>query len=201
MKKQKTLGISLVVTGILCIAAAGILWGIQAYEETRAGKDTEILLAELNREMKIREDELIFDTVKAEEPVQGEMPQIQWSGYNLMGVLGIPCLEMELPVMNTWDYDLVKIAPCRYSGSINGNDLILLAHNYKRHFGPLKRLEIGDVVNVTDVNGVITAYEVAKLETLEKTELDRLTSSDYPLTLFTCTSGGQARLVIRCQLM
>lgn len=201
MKKQKTLGVSLVVTGILCIAAAGILWGVQAYEEARAGKDAEMLLAELNHEMKIREEELIFDTVKAEEPVREEMPQIQWSGYDLMGVLDIPCLEMELPVMNTWDYDLVKISPCRYSGSIDGNDLILLAHNYKRHFGPLKRLEIGDDVNVTNVDGAMTAYEVAKLETLEKTELDRLTSSDYPLTLFTCTSGGQARLVIRCQLM
>ena len=48
------------------------------------------------------------------------------------------------------------------------------------------------------MDGDVTAYTVAQLETLKNKELDRLTSSAHPLTLFTCTSGGQARLVVRC---
>ncbi len=201
MKKKNILGLGLVMAGVICIVASGILWGMQSYEDMRAGKDAEILLAELSHEMEIREEEAIYDTVTVEEAAVGEPPQINWNGYELMGILEIPCLSMELPVMNSWDYELVKQSPCRYSGSIEGNDLILLAHNYKRHFGPLKRLEIGDTVHVTDVDGAVVTYEVSEMETLEKTELDRLTSSEYPLTMFTCTSGGQARLVIRCNVI
>ena len=188
----------LVILGVGCLAAAGVIWGIHSYEEARAAKDAENLLTELNHEIELRAEQAVYETVKVEESPQGESAQINWNGYDLMGVLRIPCLDLELPVMSTWDYDLVKISPCRYSGSVEENDLILLAHNYKRHFGPLKKLELGDELQITDVDGGVTAYTVAQLETLKNTELDRLTSSAHPLTLFTCTSGGQARLVVRC---
>ncbi len=46
-----------------------------------------------------------------------EMPTEEIDGYLYIGKVTIPTLELELPVMNTWDYKRMKIAPCRYVGT------------------------------------------------------------------------------------
>lgn len=53
--------------------------------------------------------------------------------------------------MSQWDYERLKIAPCRYEGSTKSDDLVLLAHNYGKHFGTLKNLVPGDEVFFTDM--------------------------------------------------
>ena len=49
-----------------------------------------------------------------------------------------------------------------------------------------------------DVNGKLYLYNVTAIEILAKHELDKLTASESDLTLFTCTYGGQNRIVVRC---
>ena len=39
------------------------------------------------------------------------------NGIDFIGVLRIPTLELELPVISEWNYPNLKSAPCRYSGS------------------------------------------------------------------------------------
>ena len=46
-----------------------------------------------------------------------EMPVQTIGGKDYIGVLTIPSLELELPVISQWDYAALKVAPCRYSGS------------------------------------------------------------------------------------
>ena len=107
---------------------------------------------------------------------------------------------IELPVLSQWDDAMLKTAPCRYSGSVAGGDLIIMGHNYKSHFTPLNRAAVGDGVTFTDAAGQAHSYTVTKIETLHKSQLEDLTGTDYPLTLFTCTYGGQNRLVLRCEM-
>ena len=110
-----------------------------------------------------------------------------------------PALELELPIMSQWSYPNLKIAPCRYQGSAYQNDLILLAHNYSRHFGQIHTLEPGDTVCFTDADGTRFMYEVSLVEQLERTAIEEMESGDWDLTLFTCTVGGAARVTVRCQ--
>lgn len=72
-----------------------------------------------------------------------------------------------------------------------------MAHNYARHFGGIKDLEIGDIVQFIDIDGVIYRYAVAAQETLERGDVAAMTGSDYDLTLFTCTYGGRQRVTVR----
>ena len=58
------------------------------------------------------------------------------------GVLRIPTLGLELPVLNEWNYDLLQMAPCRYSGDVETDDLILMGHDYQSHFGKLEELQV-----------------------------------------------------------
>ena len=71
------------------------------------------------------------------DPSVFEMTEVEIDGYAYIGYLSVPKLELELPVMADWDYTRLRIAPCRYTGSIRGEDLVIMAHNYDSHFGRL----------------------------------------------------------------
>lgn len=129
-----------------------------------------------------------------------EMPTVSIDGQNYIGVLNIPSLDLELPIISEWSYPALKIAPCRYYGSAYRNDLIIAAHNYSSHFGKIKNLSIGDTVTFTDVDGNVFRYVVCEVQVLAPTSIKEMETSGYPLTLFTCTIGGKSRVTVRCDL-
>lgn len=132
------------------------------------------------------------------DPIDVEMAEVELDGHFYIGYLAIPDLGLELPIMTDWSYPQLKIAPCRYMGTVKGNDLVLLAHNYNKHFGKLKNLTTGALVTFTDVDGETTQYEVVSLVTLQPTDVEKVTTNDYDLTLFTCTYGGRTRVTVYC---
>ena len=75
---------------------------------------------------------------------------------------------------------------------------MIAAHNYEQHFARLSLLTAGDAVEFTDVSGAVHRYTVMQVETLAPTAMDEMTGGDWDLTLFTCTSGGNARYAVRC---
>lgn len=126
------------------------------------------------------------------------MTEVEIDGDKYIGYLSIPSLELELPVMSGWDYRKLNVAPCRYNGSVRGEDLVIMAHNYDRHFGRLAELTEDDPVIFTDMDGIVTTYEVVGQDILSPYALEEMTSGDFDLTLFTCTYGGQSRVTVYC---
>ena len=127
------------------------------------------------------------------------MPAETINGYDYIGVLEIPALNLTLPIMADWDYDRLKIAPCRQFGSVETNDLVSAGHNYKTHFGYLDQLQVGDAVNFTDVNGKVTVYHVELTSILQPDDVDAVQNSGYPLVLYSCTYSGKTRLTVFCK--
>ena len=119
--------------------------------------------------------------------------------YMLEAPIWIPLvLGLDLPVMAEWSYPLLKKAPCRYTGATKTDDLVVMAHNYARHFGTIDTLSAGDEVIFTDMEGVITRFTVTALDVLDASAVEEMTAGEYDLTLFTCTYGGQSRVTVRC---
>ena len=131
-------------------------------------------------------------------PEDIQMTEVVIDGYAYIGYLSIPALDLELPVMSQWDYERLKTAPCRYAGSTKSDDLVLLAHNYSKHFGTLKNLVPGDAVYLTDMDEEISRYEVVLMEILPPEAVEEMVAGEYDLTLFTCTYGGENRVTVRC---
>ena len=125
------------------------------------------------------------------------MPTVEIDGHAYIGVVRIPVLGLELPVMEEWSYPRLRTAPCRYTGSAYEGNLIICGHNYASHFGRLKDLRPGDTARFTDADGNVFCYEMAELETLQPTAIEEMKSGDWALTLFTCTVGGQSRVTVR----
>lgn len=127
-----------------------------------------------------------------------KMTEVEIDGHYYIGCLSIPALELELPIMSDWSYSKLRVSPCRYNGTVRGEDLVLMAHNYKSHFGYISQLKLGDLVVFTDMDGNVTEYKVVGTDVLEPTAVETVTSGDYDLTLFTCTYGGKSRVTVYC---
>lgn len=182
-----------IAAGLLLIAAALFLTGYNLWEQHRAGSAAAQTAAALVQQLPAAE--AIPDYLLTPEM---EMPETTVDGVAYIGVLRIPALALELPVVSQWSYPALKQAPCRYSGSAYLDDLVICAHNYPSHFGQLSTLHTGDSVTFTDVDGNVFAYTVAGLENLSPTAIEDMESGGWALTLFTCTVGGQSRIALRC---
>lgn len=198
--------------GLLLLAAALFLavWNMDQANEAgdRAAVIAEALTTQIsqNREEAGTEEAEgpIAETLPADLPdyirfPDMEMPTTNIRGYDYIGVLEIPALRLELPIMSTWDYTRLRIAPCRYLGSAYRHNMVLCAHNYVTHFGQIKSLSPGDGVRFTDTDGNVFSYQVAAIETLSPTAVEEMEAGEWDLTLFTCTVGGSTRVVVRCE--
>ena len=189
MNKQQKRGIVLIIIGLLFVIFAVGIHAYQSQKDDLAGQNSQLLLEEL---------ENLENEYSA--PVDGDMAMKDYQGYSMIGTIRVPELGIELPVLSSWSYDLLEIAPCRYSGNIKDGNMILMVHIYRSQFHPLHQVQLGMKVEFEDVNGVCYHYVVEAVEELHKTEKELL-DSGYDLSLFTCTTGGQNRIIARCSLM
>ena len=127
------------------------------------------------------------------------MPEQIVNGRAYIGYLSIPSLELELSIASEWDYDALNISPCRYTGSVYTDDLVIAGHNYSSHFGHIGTLQPGDEVRFTDIDGNVFRYRVAMIELLGPMAVEEMKQSGFALSLFTCTVGGSNRVTVRCE--
>lgn len=177
--------------GVLLLAAALALFGYNEWQAQKAGRAAEAALQQVAAAQ--------VAAATAETAVRDPMPVQQVDGAAYIGTLSFPTLDLELPVLANWAFDSLQTAPCRYSGSLEEENLVVAGHNYTRHFGRLDLLRPGDVVQFTTMDGVEHDYMVAVVETLPPEAVAEMTAGEYPLSLFTCDYSGQARITVRCQ--
>lgn len=169
-------------------------------EDKEAGISAENVLSRMIQQVEASDGADVSENRKLyPDPYDPSMTEVEIDGYTYVGYLSIPSIELELPVMSQWDYTRLKLAPCRYSGSTKTDDLVICAHNYIRHFGPIQNLIPGDTVYFTDMDGLVWQYAVEVVDILTATDVEDMTAGEYDLTLFTCTYGGQSRVTVRCQ--
>ncbi len=194
-----------IVVGVLSLVAAFCFTGYNLWDDSRAQSAAESSYEEL--EQAIPQGDEVWQGVDSIGETQTpdylldpnrEMPTLEVDGASYIGTLDIPALGLSLPVQSEWSYENLRLSPCRYTGSAYNGTLILAAHNYRAHFGSIHRLSIGDSITFTDADGNIFSYVVSEVEQLQPSAVEEIREGDWALTLFTCTLGGQSRVVVRC---
>ena len=194
--------------GIVLLLGALSLVLYNINEDKQSGEKAEEILSALKDEI----DTPVTTTVTYADDLFAEYetttvptePTVEVDGNLYLGYITIPTLDIELPVMYNWNYDNLKISPCRYKGSALTNDLIIAAHNYTTHFGRIGNLHSDDEIVFTDAAGKEYRYEVMNIEQLPGTAVEEMefgSADDWDLTLFTCTLGGQSRVTVRASLI
>lgn len=129
-----------------------------------------------------------------------EMTVKMFNGQEYVGVIELPTLSLKLPVISEWSDAKLKLAPCRYKGSAYTNDLIVAGHSYKNHFRYIRKMQIGDPVIYTDMDGNRFVYEVTGTEVIAGTDVAKMEEGEWDFTMFTCTPNGGSRYTVRCTL-
>ncbi|MBQ7862057.1 MAG: sortase [Clostridia bacterium] len=179
--------------GIICIGFAMGLLLYNNFENKKAQDNADVLLESVR--ISITEQ---GEKKEPADPFDKEMKIKEIDGYGYIGYLSIPALELDLPVMSDWDYDSLKISPCRYYGSTGTDNLVIAAHNYDSHFGSLDNLKAGDTVMFTDMESKTYYYTVTSVEELMPTDVDKVKDTGDDLILYTCTYSRAKRITVRC---
>lgn len=152
---RERIGRFCIILGGLCILAAAFLLGFNLREERRAAAATQRILPAVAHS--IGQSPAPMPTLPA-----GELT-VSLEGEEYLGILSLPTLALELPVGAEWEMDFLRQAPCRYAGTLAGDDIIIAAHNYRQHFAALHTLRPGDAVLFTDAAGQTYRYTVDRV--------------------------------------
>ena len=138
--------------------------------------------------------------------------QLDYKGYKIIGIVKIPKIEIEYPILEIGDIDPenakapMKLSIIKYWGE-NVNDygnLSIAGHNNKdgTMFGKTKKLEIGDIVELTDLKGQTIQYSIYDIFVTDPNDVSILLPKDElvrEVTLITCKNGNKQRLILKAK--
>lgn len=167
---------------------------VSSLEGSRAGYDPE----KDNRLKGLLEDNRGFEYERytGTDDMYAESAEGDW----YIGTIEIPSLDLKLPVCSSFDEEKIYLTPCRYSGSVYDDSMVIAGSAYDSQFGKLSGLIIGDRVRFTDVFGIYKTYSVSDMQTYGRDSIaDALSESEetVDMTLFTWSGTGRNILAVR----
>lgn len=153
-----------------------------------------------------------FSNIDFSENEEESESQLEYKGYKIIGIVKIPKINIEYPILDIGDIDPesakapMKISIIKYWGE-NVNDygnLSIAGHNNKSGtmFGKTKKLEIGDIVELTDLTGQTIQYSIYDIFVTNPNDVSILLPKDENIrevTLITCTNGNKQRLILKAK--
>ena len=152
-----------------------------------------------------------IDFSKNEEE-SGSQKQLEYKGYKVIGIVKIPKINLEYPILEIGNIDPenakqpMKLSIIKYWGE-NVNDygnLSIAGHNNKdgTMFGKTKKLQKGDIVELTDLKGQTIQYSIYDIFVTDPNDVNILLPKDElvrEVTLITCTNGNKQRLILKAK--
>lgn len=127
------------------------------------------------------------------------MASMEIEDVNVIGVISFPGYGRTLPLAGQWDTSLVRSMPCRFTGSIYDRSLIIGAMDGESQIPFASRMEVGDEILLTDMEGGRYTYRVEAIHHARHATLAKLQEGEYDLTIFVKDSQHSEYLLIRCR--
>lgn len=220
-KKRKVYKIIFILCLILVIILAGY-YVVAEYDKNQKEQISREILTQMNGDNTTVEERVIVVALDNDNEENEEIPIIDLpsttsntinseitangQSYTTEAILDYPKLGINYPVLSEETDELLNISLCKYWGP-NPNKVgnyVIVGHNYKngKMFGKLSSAEIGDEINLKDLNGETVTYSVYNKYVVEPTDVSctsQLTNGQREITLITCTNYGQQRLVVKAR--
>ena len=146
------------------------------------------------------------------EEESGSQIQLEYKGYKVIGIVKISKINIEYPILEIGNIDPesakapMKLSIIKYWGE-NVNDygnLSIAGHNNKdgTMFGKTKKLQKGDIVELTDLKGQTIQYSIYDIFVTDPNDVNILLPKDElvrEVTLITCTNGNKQRLILKAK--
>ena len=144
-------------------------------------------------------DNNVIENNNPEQPTEDNNKKSSWAGYNYIGMLEIPKIELKQGFLdinskyNNVDYNITVIQTSTYPDIDKGN-FILASHSgnsYISYFKNLYKLEMGDEAYIY-YNNIKYTYHIVNIYNVEKTGKVAIYRNNFAtvLTLITCTKDS-----------
>lgn len=152
------------------------------------------------------EEEIVVEDEPVEilQPLSSKYKAKNGKTYDIVGIIEIPEIDLEYPILSKTTDALLKISVCKFWGPEPNEvgNLCIAGHNYTntRAFSKAYKLEKGDMIYITDLSGrkikyKIYSHYVVKANNTEPTS--QITHGKKEITLITCTNGIKERRIIK----
>lgn len=217
-KYSNVLTVLLVIT-IVAIVGLLLYLGYSYYNNSKSKSNAEDFVGTFVEDTSKTEDEEKEDSVSENifEGIEGETETTtetssgtskvkEYKGYTIAGTIEIPAIKLKYPIIAYEEYSksaletsVVEFYPGNNLNKV-GNTTIV-GHNYRngQFFSNNKKLEIGDAIYITDLEGKRVKYEIYNKYEGSDTEseyITRDTNGKAEISLQTCTDDSSARLII-----
>ncbi len=194
--------IIMIIISIIAILIAIIL------KKSRDNADeimyTKIESIDYSKELIINKDEEKEETKKKIELKEYQnMPQ-DMKGYKIIGKIESEKINLEQYILEETNKKTLNISVTKlYGPKINNvGNFCIIGHNYinSKMFGNIKKLEIGDIIKITDTYDRTIEYKVYDIYTTNPKDtscLSQQTQGEREITLITCTFTGLNRLIVK----
>lgn len=130
--------------------------------------------------------------------------------YITIGTVNIPKINVTYPILDGLTdsteetEELLKISTTKFWGADPNEvgNFCIVGHNYRntKFFSKVPTLEIGDIVEITDLSGRTLQYKVYNKYEVDPTDVScttQLTNGKKEVTLITCTDDSKHRVVVK----
>ena len=200
-KKLLMYKILIVILIIIAIIIVGIITQKQ-YKDQVYDKENLELVGIFHKE----QNELKSNNSNNNSEEKKQQIELKYKGYNVIGLIEIPAIELEYPILEKTTKTTMATSISRFSGGIiNGYGNVSLAghNNYSgTMFGKNKDLKINDKILLTDLFGTTLEYEIYDIFVTDPNDTSILETKDErkrEVTLITCKSGRAERLIIKAR--
>lgn len=194
--------IIMIIISIIAILIAIIL------KKSRDNADeimyTKIESINYSKELIINKDEEKEKTKnKIELKEYQNMPQ-DMKGYKIIGKIESEKINLNQYILEETNKKTLNVSVTKlYGPKINNiGNFCIIGHNYinSKMFGNIKKLEIGDIIKITDTYDRTIEYKVYDIYTTNPKDtscLSQQTQGEREITLITCTFTGLNRLIVK----
>ena len=178
--------ICVILGSCLLLAALGLTLG-NLWEQRQAEQNSAHLLA------------LAQQRLDGENPRPDDDPlnPDPLAGYAIDGILSIPDLGLELPVLADYSEENLRLSICLYRQESDDSRKVIAGHNYRNHFGRLASLEEGALLTYTREDGTVARYQVTGITEIDADDPAALDAGEWNMTLFTCNLDMTRRVLVR----
>lgn len=181
-------------------------------DSTIVDKEENALIVKITQDVasNSREYQLLEETNNTDTQANSTQPKSYTAKdgkkYNYIGKIVIPKINVDYAILDHWSDELLKVSICKFHGADPNQvgNLCLVGHNWrnKRFFSKVPTLEIGDIVQITDLSNKTIDYEIYDIHIVDPNNTDdttQKTNGRKEVTLITCTDDSQQRVIVKCK--
>lgn len=151
-------------------------------------------------------EKLIEQINTKEQNIETEEINMEYKGYKVIGIIKIPKINLEYPILSITNNETMKISITKFWGNgVNeiGNLSLAGHNNYDgTMFGKTKTLEIGDSIELTDMKMVTKKYTIYDKYITDPNDSSVTETDEFgtrEVTLITCSNGNKERLILKAR--